>query len=53
MVSIGAVNVTTAAGWVSVPYDSAVLLQPPIVNNVSPSVWSTTANTTIVVTGER
>ncbi len=51
--STGVVSITTSAGSATALYDAAVLLQPPIVNDVSPMVWSTTTNTTVVITGER
>ena len=50
----GVVQVSTGAGMVSgAYYDSAALLQQPIVYTVSPAVWSTTEPTQITISGER
>ncbi len=49
----GTVVVRTGAGSASAEYDVAVLLQPPSVTSVTPSSWSTTNETLIVIVGDR
>jgi hypothetical protein len=53
MLARGAVVVSTAAGRTSSDFDTAAMQQPPEVKSVLPSAWSTTANTTVVLRGER
>jgi hypothetical protein len=50
----GVLVVTTAAGASTpVEYDSAVLLQPPVVDSLTPSRWSTTQHTEVTIVGLR
>ncbi len=49
----GTISVATALGTVATEYSATELLLPPIVNSVTPSVWSTANDTTIVILGER
>ncbi len=49
----GTVRITTAVGSAFALYDASVLVLVPIVNSVSPAVWSTTQPTEVTITGER
>jgi hypothetical protein len=49
----GELQVTTVAGSASTAFDVAVLLQPPIITAVFPTVWSTEEETVVTVTGDR
>ncbi len=51
--SLGVVVVTTGAGLASTDFDVLVLLQAPVISSVSPLWWSTTGNTSLVISGER
>jgi hypothetical protein len=51
--SRGEVVVSTGVGAASTDFDASLLLQPPILASVTPSSWSTTGSTSIVIVGER